>query len=136
MPLPSIPGAQTFIVPATAAQTFPDSALVSLRVETPQGATDLLGQTATIAFSPYSQATGKLPPVAMVPEQLPPKNIWAEVERSTLFASVLVGVVQYATLALLEWRLENAIAAAIEAEQDHAEQDAQLAAIRQQMGVA
>lgn len=141
--LPTIPGLG-YTVPAQDAQTYPDAALVRLTVETPPSATSLAGQTARIVFSPYNKAAGALPPQAAFPvpgsqvplESPPPVNIWAEAQRSTLFAQALGAVVQYSALALQEWRLTQQIAAAEAARLDHASLDEQLAAVREQLGVS
>ena len=112
--LPVIPAAAPVVVPAQPAVTYSQSALATFSVTLNPTDTTLNNQQLNATFVPYTGPNGTIAPListgAQAPEQFIPKNVWAEAQRSTLFAQIMGGVVQYAQLAIQEQRLNAQIA--------------------------
>ena len=114
--LPRIPSVSPVVVPAVEATTYPDLYLSDLMLSTGDAATD---QQITVGFRPYNYDSKTIAPRMqfgpMNPTlqglRLPAVNIWAEAQRSTLFAQAMGAVIQYAMLAAQEFQLSKQITA-------------------------
>ena len=127
--LPVIFNPTPVTVPATSAVTFNDSFLVGLTLGQPNkdGVQGL-----NVRFRPYDHVSGAIYKGMDKDIILPVANIWVEAQRSTLFAQVMGGIIQVASLELQEKDLIKKVAA----DPSNAGLQSSLAAVQTALGVS
>ena len=116
MPLPVIfnptpivvPGIPEQVIPAVPSQIYPNSFLISLEVSVYDP--EHQQQSLTVTFRPYNYAQHLLYPDDSKDQHLFIENIWLEAGRSPIFAEVMGGIIQVASLEFEEWILKQQIA--------------------------
>ena len=113
MPLPKIfnptpivvPGQPEQIIPAVPTQTYPDSFLISMELSP---FTDGV-QSLTVKFRPFNYAQGSIYPDDTKDSYLFIDNVWVEAARAPVFAQIMGGIVQVASMEYQEWAIKTAI---------------------------
>lgn len=105
-----VPGQPEQVIPAIPDQVYPDSFLIGLGVSEFNPETQT--QSLTVRFRPYNYDTHSLYPDSSKDTTLFIENIWLEAAKSPVFAQIMGGIIQVASLEYQEWMLKQQISVA------------------------
>lgn len=103
--LPVINSPSPTIIPATQEKQYNESYIVGLNLYTGQNPTD---QSLVVTLMNYNYDTKELDP-SMQTHQFKVDSVWAEAARSSLFATVMGGIIQVVALEIQEKTLLSKI---------------------------